>query len=142
MTLLSEIGKIAVSARNHIPRGDLGMSQTATDPIVFGPFELDRANARLLRDGAPISVTPKALDVLHYLASRPDKLVTKDELLRALWPDVVVSDASIKVCVREIRSALLDDVKMPRYIETVHRRGYRFVGCKPETAPTSSPLSA
>src|SRR5262245_56099257 len=107
------------------------MSQIPHDPIAFGPFELDRANARLLRDGAPVAVTPKALDVLHYLASRPDKLVTKDELLSAVWPDVVVSDASIKVCVREIRSALADDVKTPRYIPTVHRRGHRFV------APTS-----
>src|SRR4051812_48607560 len=102
------------------------MSQTVSQAIVFGPFHLDRANARLLRGGAPVPVTPKAFDVLHYLASRPEKLVTKNELLGAVWPDVVVSDSSIKVCVREIRNALADDVKTPRYIETVHRRGYRF----------------
>ena len=97
-------------------------------PIAFGPFRLDPDDARLV-DGAgkPVALTPKALDVLHYLASRPDRLVTKDELLSAVWPDVIVGDASIKVCVREIRQALRDDVKTPQYIETVHRRGYRFI---------------
>src|SRR5215207_1446062 len=95
--------------------------------ISFGPFRLDAGNARLLRGTVPVAVTPKAFDVLHYLASRPDQLVTKDELLSAVWPDVIVSDASIKVCVREIRKALDDDVKTPTYIETVHRRGYRFI---------------
>src|SRR6266576_197460 len=92
--------------------------------IFFGPFHLDRANARLLRAGRAVAMTPKAFDVLHFLASRPDRLVTKNELLSAVWADVIVSDASIKVCVREIRKALDDGVKSPRYIETVNRRGY------------------
>src|SRR6476661_5991108 len=105
------------------------MMSNAAQQILFGPYQLDRANARLLRGRAPIALTPKALDVLHYLASRPDRLVTKDELLSAVWPDVVVSDASVKVCVREIRKALDDGPKTPKYIETVHRRGYRFIGC-------------
>src|SRR4051795_2811010 len=96
--------------------------------ILFGPYRLDRGNARLLRGRAPVALTPKAFDVLHYLASRPDRLVTKEELRSAVWPDVVVSDASVKVCVREIRKALDDGPKVPRYIETVHRRGYRFIG--------------
>src|SRR4051794_11450200 len=96
--------------------------------ILFGPYRLDRGNARLLRGRAPVALTPKAFDVLHYLASRPDRLVTKEELLSAAWPDVVVSDALVKVFVREIRKALDDGPKTPRYIETVHRRGYRFIG--------------
>src|SRR4051794_37188883 len=95
--------------------------------ILFGPYRLDRGNARLVRGRAPVALTPKAFDVLHYLASRPDRLVTKEELLSAVWPDVVVSDASVKVCVREIRKALDDGPKTPRYIETVHRRGDRVV---------------
>ena len=57
-------------------------------------------NALLFRDGVSVSIAPKALDVLHYLATRPARLVTKEELLAAIWPDVIVSDASIKVCVR------------------------------------------
>ena len=61
--------------------------------------------------------------MLHYLATRPQRLVTKNDLLRALWPGVVVSDALIKVCIREIRKVLGDAVKAPSYIETVRRRG-------------------
>jgi DNA-binding winged helix-turn-helix (wHTH) protein/predicted ATPase len=96
-------------------------------PITFGPFVLDRANARLLRDGRDVALTPKSFDVLCYLAERADQLVKKEELLSAVWPDVVVGDASIKGCVREIRKALDDDADSPKYIQTVHRRGYRFI---------------
>ena len=104
------------------------MTQGTLQQITFGPFRLERANARLWRDGQPVALTPKALDVLHFLASRPDRLVTKEELLTGVWPDVMVSDASVKVCVREIRMALGDEAKVPRFVETVHRRGYRFIG--------------
>src|SRR5262249_7591645 len=55
------------------------------------------------------------------------QLVTKDALWQAVWPDVTVSDAVLTVCVREIRQALGDDAKTPRFIETVHRRGFRFI---------------
>ena len=103
------------------------MVPTDQSELSFGPFRVSQRESRLLRDGRPVALTPKAVEVLHYLASRPDHLVTKDELLTAVWPDVVVSDASIKVCVREIRKALEDDADEPRFIETVHRKGYRFV---------------
>jgi predicted ATPase/DNA-binding winged helix-turn-helix (wHTH) protein len=95
--------------------------------ISFGPYQLDVDNARLARDGSPVALTPKALAVLHYLAARPDRLVSKTELLSQVWPDVIVGDASIKVCIAEIRKALQDVAKTPTYIETVHRRGYRFI---------------
>jgi DNA-binding winged helix-turn-helix (wHTH) protein/tetratricopeptide (TPR) repeat protein len=95
--------------------------------VCFGPYQLEMSNARLVRHGRPVSLTPKALDLLHYLATRPDRLVTKNELLSALWSDVVVSDASVKVCVREIRKALDDPARTPTYIQTVHRKGYRFI---------------
>src|SRR6476469_6472827 len=113
------------------------MMSNAAQQILFGPYQLDRANARLLCGRVPVALTPKAFDVLHYLASRPDRLVTKEELLSAVWPDVVVSDASVKVCVREIRKALDDGPKTPRYIETVHRRGYRFIGCEGDAESSS-----
>jgi DNA-binding winged helix-turn-helix (wHTH) protein/tetratricopeptide (TPR) repeat protein len=116
---------------------DVMMAGTSSEQeLAFGPFRLDAANARLLRDGRPVAITPKALDVLHYLACRPDRLVTKEELLSALWPDVIVTDASIKVCVREVRKALDDGAKTPTYIETVHRRGYRFIA-RVETGDTT-----
>ena len=100
---------------------------SSENQISFGPFSLSAENARLLRDGVAVSLTPRAFDVLHYLAARPQRLVTKDELLSKVWTDVLVSDASIKVCILEIRKALGDGAKTPTYIETVHRRGYRFI---------------
>jgi predicted ATPase/DNA-binding winged helix-turn-helix (wHTH) protein len=93
----------------------------------FGEYRLNRRESRILRGDKPVALTPKALEVLYHLASRPDRLVTKEELLERVWHDVVVSDASVKVCVREIRKALEDDADRPRFIETVHRKGYRFV---------------
>lgn len=116
--------------------------------LTFGAFTLDLANARLARGRRSVALTPKALAVLHYLASRPGRLVTKDELLTALWADVVVCDASIKVCVREIRKALGDDAAEPTYIQTVHRRGYRFIatvreagGEKPEATVAAAAVA-
>ncbi len=66
--------------------------------------------------------------VLHHLLRHPKKLVTKDELLQAVWPRVCVGDGVLKVCIGEIRRALGDPSKQPRFIETVHSRGYRFIG--------------
>jgi pimeloyl-ACP methyl ester carboxylesterase/DNA-binding winged helix-turn-helix (wHTH) protein len=97
-------------------------------PIDFGPFRLDPASGLLLKDGAPVPLTPKAFGVLHYLAARADQLVSKQELLEALWPKVFVGDAVLKVTIGEIRRALGDDSKAPKYIATAHRRGYRFTG--------------
>jgi predicted ATPase len=115
------------------------MNADGAELIHFGPYCLDRLNARLSREGRSIPLTPKALDLLTHLASRPDRLVTKDELLSAVWPDVIVSDASIKVCIGELRKALGDDPRSPNYIETVHRRGYRFLA---RAASTTTPALA
>ena len=117
------------------------MRAARDETILFGPFCLDRGGARLLRDGRPIALTPKAFDLLHLLASKPGRLITKEELLEAIWPDVLVSDASIKVCVSEVRKALDDGAKTPQYIETVHRRGYRFIGMgsAKSSAPATTP---
>jgi len=114
------------------------MTQTQQRQICFGPFVLDPLNARLLRAGSPVALTPKAFDVLHYLAARAERLVTKEELLRAVWNDVVVSEASIKVCIREIRRALGDDAASPTYIQTIHRRGHRFIGLGGEPAASEA----
>jgi DNA-binding winged helix-turn-helix (wHTH) protein/predicted ATPase len=103
-------------------------------PIRFDPFCLDPAEARLSRAGQPVPLTPKAFDVLLYLARRPGRLVTKDELLNAVWADSLVGDASLKVSIAEIRKALRDDPTKPQYVETVHRRGYRFVGAVGDVA--------
>jgi pimeloyl-ACP methyl ester carboxylesterase len=100
---------------------------TTSGTLAFGEFFLDLARGALLRGGSPVSLTPKAFSVLEYLVQNAGRLVTKDEFMRRLWPDVFVGDAVLKVCVREIRRALGDDSHQPRYVETAHRRGYRFI---------------
>ena len=74
----------------------------------------------------PIALTPKAFDVLHYLVTHPDRLVTKDTLLDAVWPETSISDAVLRMAINELRRALGDTAQAPRFIATVHRRGYRF----------------
>ena len=74
-----------------------------------------------------ISLRPKAFAVLKHLVERPGQLVTKQQLLEAVWPETFVSDAVLKDSVRQLREALGDDAAAPRYIETAHRRGYRFI---------------
>jgi len=95
--------------------------------IRFGRFALDTANARLHRGEEVVALRGKTLAVLEYLALRPGQLVTKDELLAQLWPDVYVSEDVLVGCVRELRIAFGDTRGAPRYIETVYRRGYRWV---------------
>jgi DNA-binding winged helix-turn-helix (wHTH) protein len=96
--------------------------------IVFDPFSLDLANERLWRGAQAIKLRPKPFAVLDYLLGHPGQLVTKEELLNAVWPGAFVGEAVLKVAVRQIREALGDDPASPRFIETAHRRGYRFIG--------------
>jgi DNA-binding winged helix-turn-helix (wHTH) protein len=95
--------------------------------ILFPPFRLDPINERLMRDQEVIPLRPKSFAVLRYLAERPDELVRKEELIEAVWPRTYVTDTLLKGCVTEIRKALGDDPAAPRFIETAHCRGYRFI---------------
>jgi class 3 adenylate cyclase len=95
--------------------------------VHFGPYRLDPANARLWQGTQPLRLTPKAFQVLCYFVDHPGQLVTKDDLFAAAWPETVISDATLASCIQEVRQTLGDDAKQPRYIETVHRRGYRFI---------------
>ena len=74
--------------------------------FVFSTFRLDAINDRLSRDGKAIRLTPKAFSVLRYLAEHSDQLVTKEVLLKTLWPNISVTDAVLTVCIGEIRKAL------------------------------------
>ena len=94
---------------------------------VFGPFTLDTGAYRLLRDNVAVPVSPKIIDLLLYLVGRPSALVGKEELFRALWPDVAVTDNALTQAVSELRQALGDDPSNPTYVQTVARRGYRFI---------------
>src|SRR5262245_33322090 len=75
-----------------------------------------------------LTLTPRNFAVLRYLVERAGRLITKDELLATVWRDVIVSEAALASCIRDLRSALGDSSRGPRYIETVHRRGFRFIG--------------
>ncbi len=96
--------------------------------IYFEPFALDLVNECLWKGPQPIKLRPKAFAVLAHLVGRPGQLVTKQHLIGEVWQDTFVGDAVLKVAVRQIREALADDPKSPRFIETAHRRGYRFIG--------------
>jgi len=92
-----------------------------------GPFLIDRAAYRVTRDGRVVDLTPKLLDLLLYLLDRPATLVTKEELLDALWPGANVTENALAQAVSELRQALGDDAAAPTYIKTIARRGYRFI---------------
>ena len=98
--------------------------------IRFGPFQLDRTQG-LRRGKEDVRVTPKSLSVLWELASRSGQIVTKKQLFRAVWADTAVSDSALTTCIQELRQALHDDPRRPRFIETLHRRGYRFLAGSP-----------
>ncbi|MGE0814700.1 MAG: alpha/beta fold hydrolase [Vicinamibacterales bacterium] len=102
---------------------------SAQAPLIyqFADYRLDVGNATLERDGRPLPLTPKAFSVLELLVRHAGRLVTKEEFLDVIWPGVFVGDAALKVCVRDIRRVLDDDPQSPRFIQTAHRRGYRFV---------------
>jgi DNA-binding winged helix-turn-helix (wHTH) protein/tetratricopeptide (TPR) repeat protein len=93
----------------------------------FGPFTVDAGSYRLLRGSDVIPLSPKIIDLLLYLVARQSSLVPKDELFAALWPDVAVTDNALTQAVSELRQALGDDASKPTYIQTVARRGYRFI---------------
>jgi DNA-binding winged helix-turn-helix (wHTH) protein len=94
----------------------------------FGPFVLDRREYRLRRDALVVELPPKALDLLLHLLDRPGVLFTKEELFQTIWPDVAVTDNALNQVISEIRHALGDSAATPTYLQTVARRGYRFIG--------------
>jgi predicted ATPase/DNA-binding winged helix-turn-helix (wHTH) protein len=91
-------------------------------------LHLDTVNQCLWLGNHNVALTPKTFLVLRYLMDRPGQLVTKEELLNAAWPEVYVSDAALKVCIRRLRQTLGDESHIPRFIETIPWRGYRFIG--------------
>ncbi len=121
-------------------RGPNTVSEEAT--LTFGEYRLDPASGHLFHGQTPVPLTPKAFALLHYLAARSGRLVSKQELLDAVWPGVFVGDAVLKTAIRDLRRALADDPHTPRYIETAHRRGYRFVApvsVSESRLPTTTP---
>jgi len=93
----------------------------------FGPFELDVDNQQLRREGQPIPLRPKPFALLRYFVENPKRLIPNTELLKAVWPDTAVVEGLLRGYLHDIRQALGDDVAHARFIETVPRRGFRFL---------------
>jgi len=103
------------------------MNHGAQERYEFGPFQLDPADRRLLREGQPVPLTPKVFDLLEVLVRKSGRLVGKDELLKEVWPDSFVEEGNLNRNVAILRKALGDGSAGTTYIETVPKRGYRFV---------------
>ena len=101
--------------------------QTHGARLRFDRYDLDEADARLTCAGKPVPLAPTPFAVLCTLARSPGRLVTKNALLEAVWGHRFVADSVLKTAISEVRAGLGDDPKQPRYIETVSRRGYRFI---------------
>src|SRR5690242_9604072 len=93
----------------------------------FGPFVLDAHSRILLKDGVTVRLTPKAFDTLLVLIQHGAQVVDKEQLLKEVWPDTFVEEGSLSRNIHELRKALGDDSSEPRYIETIPKRGYRFL---------------
>jgi DNA-binding winged helix-turn-helix (wHTH) protein/tetratricopeptide (TPR) repeat protein len=103
----------------------------------FAGFDLDLAGPELRQDGRVISLRPKSLALISHLAQRPGQLVRKEDLIDAVWGETAVSDATLARTLFDAREALGDDSREPRFIETVHRLGFRFLG-----QPSASQVAA
>ncbi|HXC68922.1 MAG TPA: tetratricopeptide repeat protein [Pyrinomonadaceae bacterium] len=115
------------------------MNEVAQGPVIykFGPFRLDPAAPLLTVKGKPISIPPKPLEILILLVQRHGQIVLKDELIKLVWADSFVEEANITQNVFLIRKVLGRDEKGRQYIETIPRRGYRFIGkIREEPYPT------
>src|ERR1035441_795321 len=102
-----------------------------SEAIRFGPFELDILSHELRCRGKLIRLQRQPCRLLAALASRPGKLITREELFRSIWDSATFVDfeQGLNACIRRIRTALKDDPKHPKFIETLPRQGYRFIGC-------------
>ena len=108
----------------------------------FGDFEVDLERFQLLRGGQPVVIEPKAMDLLVLLIRRGDKLVSKNEIMDALWPDATVTENALTRLIAQLRKALGDDAATPKFIATVPTRGYRFIGELQPGAPGAEPMAA
>ena len=104
----------------------------------FGAFRLDAATTCLWRQEQLVPLAPRPLAVLAYLVAHAGEVVTKDELLEAVWPETMVSEGVLKTCIGQIRQVLGETGRTPQYIATIHRRGYRFIAPVTIVEPSAS----
>lgn len=117
------------------------MSGQARVIYQFGPYRLDSVQHLLFRDGQVISLAPKAAETLVVLVQNHGRLVEKDELMKAVWPDTFVEEANLTVHISALRKLFQDEAHPGGYIETIPRRGYRFVGAVVERSATEDGVS-
>src|SRR5262245_12017764 len=105
------------------------MTKPQPAALRFASFELDPRSGELRKDGVLVPLRPQASRVLAVLATRSGEMVTRDEIRHEIWSEdtFVDFDQSLNFCIRQIRDALGDDAAAPHYIETLPRRGYRFL---------------
>ncbi len=103
------------------------MTTTSSQAYEFGPFRFDAREGALTRDGEAVAITPKAADVLLVLLEHQGRLLTKEDLIRHVWPSTFVEEGNLTFHVHLLRQVLKDSTAHPRYIATVPRRGYRFI---------------
>jgi DNA-binding winged helix-turn-helix (wHTH) protein len=99
----------------------------ARSDVTFGPFRYDRASRLLRRDEMELPLPPRVLAVLDLRLDRPGQVVSKQDLLSSVWRDAFVSETSLAEAISVLRQTLGDDPQHPGYIQTLHRRGYRFI---------------
>jgi DNA-binding winged helix-turn-helix (wHTH) protein len=111
----------------------------ARSVVYFGPFRLDLSDGLLTRGDDEVRLPPRALAILRHLVERAGRIVSKQSLMDVAWKDAHVSETSLTEAVGLIRQALGDDPQRPEFIQTVHRRGYRFIAPIATDAPPSPP---
>src|SRR6266850_2852406 len=108
----------------------------------FGPFELDTVEQVLRRNGQPLPLKPKVFDLLVVLVENSGRVVCKDELMKQVWAGTFVEEGNLAVSMVKLRQALGESHNERRYIETVPRRGYRFVACVTQGCDKSTDIVA
>src|SRR5271166_6383350 len=111
------------------------MPKTDKHLYEFGPFRIDSVERLLLRGDSTIPLTPKAVDTLLALLANAGRIVEKDELIKIVWPDTFVEEGALARNVSALRKALGDDADGARYVETIPKRGYRFIGAVNDASP-------
>lgn len=110
----------------------------------FGEFTVDAEQKVLLRHGKPLLLAPKVLETLLTLVQNGGRIIEKEELMKRLWPDTFVEESNLTYCIVQLRKTLGDQARHPRYIETIPKRGYRFIVEVEEDAanPTSERVAS
>jgi DNA-binding winged helix-turn-helix (wHTH) protein len=109
-------------------------------PVSFGDCVLDLDRRALVRAGEEVRLTPKAFDLLALLVGERPRAIAKTEIHERLWPGTLVTESNLTTLVTELRAALDDDARSPRYVKTVHRFGYAFCGSAAEPSPRAPAL--